>query len=98
MRAAKPCVLCGTRGGSVQLGRAAPRRVRGLCSKCLKIDNRPPPKSYPLTRQPGDPTPWEIALAEIAIRFKARGQARVRFRRAERPGPVEVLKCHASID
>ncbi len=98
MKPAKPCVLCGTRGGAVQLGRAAPRRVRGLCSKCLKIDNRPPPKSYPLTRQPGDPTPWEIALAEIAIRFKARGQARVRFRLAECPGPVELPPCRVWID
>ncbi len=98
MRAAKPCVLCGTRGGAVQLGRSMPRRVRGLCSKCLRIDGRPERRTAPRERREADPTIFEIRARAQVERNKARGMARVRFRRAECPGLVEVSPCRVWID
>ncbi len=93
-----PCELCGTLGGYAQPGRSLPKRVRGLCNTCLKIDRRPGRRTMSTARQPGDPTPWEIALAEIAIRFRAKGQSRHRFALAECPRPVECLPGRIWID
>jgi len=80
---AKPCLLCGTTGGTVQLGRAGPRRVHGLCNRCPRLDSTPPRQAASLARRPQDPTPGQIAAAALAIRWEATGQARHRFRLME---------------
>ena len=85
---AKPCLLCGTTGGTVQLGRARPRRVHGLCNRCLRLNGKPPRQAASRARRPQDPTPWQIAVAALAIRWEATGQARRRFRAMERSAPV----------
>ncbi len=90
---AKPCLLCGTTGGTIQAGRLLPRRINGLCNSCLKIDRRPGRRTMSTARQPGDPTPWEIAVAVLAIRWEAKGQSRHRFALAECPRPVTVQAC-----
>ncbi len=88
---AKPCLLCGTMGGSVQLGRAAPRRVRGLCNACLRIDGRPERRTAPRERREADPTLFEIRARAQVERNKARGLARARFRLMECGPPVRII-------
>ncbi len=98
MRHAKPCKLCGTTGGYIGIGRSMPKRVHGLCNRCHRLANKPGRRPVSLARRPGEPTPWEIAVAALAIRWKATGQARHRFALAECPRPVEALSGRIWID